>query len=157
MLAWLHIIIDSEHFDCAALRLAHDRSGGRFQRSECIAFEFGRGHVDVHRLPRVGHAPIMDMEECVTKLNRDEDEDIETAKGALPGQALRDSEARYRRLFETAQDGVLILDAKTGLITDVNPFLIKLLDYSVRNFSERHSGTSACSRISSPPRQLFES
>src|SRR5581483_7652434 len=42
-------------------------------------------------------------------------------------EALRDSEARYRRLFETAQDGILILDAKTGLITDVNPFLMKLL------------------------------
>lgn len=66
------------------------------------------------------------------KLNRDED--IEIAKGAHPGQALRDSEARYRRLFETAQDGVLILDAKTGSITDVNPFLIKLLDYSREEF-----------------------
>lgn len=49
-------------------------------------------------------------------------------------QALRDSEARYRRLFETAQDGILILDVKTGLITDVNPFLIKLLDYSREEF-----------------------
>ncbi len=48
--------------------------------------------------------------------------------------ALKDSEARYRRLFETAQDGILILDAKTGLITDVNPFLIKLLDYSRQEF-----------------------
>jgi len=48
--------------------------------------------------------------------------------------ALRDSEVRYRRLFETAQDGILILDAKTGLITDVNPFLVKLLDYSFEEF-----------------------
>jgi PAS domain S-box-containing protein len=59
---------------------------------------------------------------------------IDTAKHAPSGQALRDSEARYRRLFETAQDGVLILDAKTGSITDVNPFLIKLLDYSREEF-----------------------
>lgn len=43
--------------------------------------------------------------------------------------ALRLSELRYRRLFETAQDGILILDAKSGEITDVNPFLIDLLDY----------------------------
>ncbi|HEV2960260.1 MAG TPA: PAS domain S-box protein, partial [Candidatus Angelobacter sp.] len=49
-------------------------------------------------------------------------------------EALRDSEARYRRLFETAQDGILILDAITGLITDVNPFLVKLLDYSREEF-----------------------
>ena len=50
------------------------------------------------------------------------------------GEALRDSEARYRRLFETAQDGILILDAQTGSITDVNPYLIKVLDYSHEEF-----------------------
>jgi PAS domain S-box-containing protein len=44
-------------------------------------------------------------------------------------EALIDSEAKYRRLFEAAQDGILILNAKTGVIVDVNPFLIKLLDY----------------------------
>jgi len=41
--------------------------------------------------------------------------------------ALRASEVRYRRLFESAQDGILILDAESGCITDVNPFLMKLL------------------------------
>jgi two-component system, cell cycle sensor histidine kinase and response regulator CckA len=49
-------------------------------------------------------------------------------------EALRASESRYRRLFEAAQDGILILDAKTGLITDVNPFLVKLLSYSHEEF-----------------------
>ena len=44
-------------------------------------------------------------------------------------EALRASELRYRRLFETAKDGILILDAKTGQITDVNPFLVNLLGY----------------------------
>jgi PAS domain S-box-containing protein len=39
------------------------------------------------------------------------------------------SELRYRRLFETAQDGILILDANSGEIMDVNPFLLDLLDY----------------------------
>src|SRR3984957_9822683 len=48
--------------------------------------------------------------------------------------ALSASEARYRRLFETAQDGILILDAHSGLITDVNPFLVHLLDYSREDF-----------------------
>jgi two-component system, cell cycle sensor histidine kinase and response regulator CckA len=48
--------------------------------------------------------------------------------------ALYASEARYRRLFETAQDGILILDARTGFILDVNPFLISLLDYSREDF-----------------------
>jgi PAS domain S-box-containing protein len=51
------------------------------------------------------------------------------AKRTRAGQALIDSEAKYRRLFEAAQDGILILNPKTGVIVDVNPFLIKLLDY----------------------------
>ena len=37
------------------------------------------------------------------------------------------SELRYRRLFEAARDGVLILDAGTGLVVDVNPYMIELL------------------------------
>ncbi len=48
--------------------------------------------------------------------------------------SLKESEVRYRRLFEAAQDGILILDAVTGAITDVNPFLIKMLGYSLDEF-----------------------
>jgi PAS domain S-box-containing protein len=44
--------------------------------------------------------------------------------------ALNISEARYRRLFESAKDGILILDAETARITDANPFIAELLDYS---------------------------
>src|SRR5205085_8002253 len=43
--------------------------------------------------------------------------------------SLKASELRYRRLFETAQDGILILDGNTGKIVDANPFLLHLLDY----------------------------
>ena len=42
----------------------------------------------------------------------------------------RPSEIRYRRLFETAQDGLLILDAATRKIADANPFMLELLGYS---------------------------
>jgi diguanylate cyclase (GGDEF)-like protein/PAS domain S-box-containing protein len=49
----------------------------------------------------------------------------------------RSSELRYRRLFEAAQDGILILDAATGLIEDVNPFLIDLLGYSREEFVQK--------------------
>jgi PAS domain S-box-containing protein len=45
-------------------------------------------------------------------------------------QALRASELSYRRLFEAAKDGILILDVGTGRITDVNPFLFHLLGFS---------------------------
>ena len=44
------------------------------------------------------------------------------------------SEARYRRLFEAAKDGILILNAETGQIEDVNPFLIEMLGYSHADF-----------------------
>lgn len=50
---------------------------------------------------------------------------------------VEDSELRYRRLFETAQDGILILDAKTGQITDVNPFLIDMLGYPREGLLDR--------------------
>jgi PAS domain S-box-containing protein len=45
-------------------------------------------------------------------------------------RALRVSEARYRRLFETAQDGILMLNSLTGQIEDVNPYLINMLGYT---------------------------
>ena len=41
-----------------------------------------------------------------------------------------ESELRYRRLFETAQDGILILDFDSGLIKDANPFITNLLGYT---------------------------
>jgi PAS domain S-box/PAS domain S-box len=49
-------------------------------------------------------------------------------------EALEVSEVRFRRLFETAQDGILILDADTGQISNVNQFLIQLLGYSENHF-----------------------
>jgi PAS domain S-box-containing protein len=49
-------------------------------------------------------------------------------------QALTASEVRYRRLFESAKDGILILDAGTGMVVDVNPFLIELLGFSHEQF-----------------------
>ena len=50
---------------------------------------------------------------------------------------LQSSETRYRRLFESAKDGILILDAETGQIDDVNPFLIELLGYSKEEFLDK--------------------
>ena len=45
-------------------------------------------------------------------------------------RARRVSEARYRRIFETAQDGILLLNSTTGQIEDVNPYLINMLGYT---------------------------
>jgi PAS domain S-box-containing protein len=52
-------------------------------------------------------------------------------------QAIFASELRYRRLFETAQDGILILDADTGQVVDANPFMKDLLGYSQEEFLGR--------------------
>ena len=48
--------------------------------------------------------------------------------------ALQISEIRYRRLFEAAKDGILLLDYATGHIVDSNPFMSDLLGYSHENF-----------------------
>src|SRR5580692_2930126 len=40
------------------------------------------------------------------------------------------SELRYRRLFEAARDGILIVDPLTRKIVDINPFLLEFLGYS---------------------------
>jgi two-component system CheB/CheR fusion protein len=61
--------------------------------------------------------------------------DISLAKVAE--KALSLSETRYRLIFESAKDGILILDAESGKIVDVNPFLIQLLGYSKEQFLEK--------------------
>ncbi|WP_052345486.1 PAS domain-containing hybrid sensor histidine kinase/response regulator [Alkaliflexus imshenetskii] len=46
---------------------------------------------------------------------------------------VNESEIRYRRLFESAKDGILILDFKTGKIVDANPFIMNLIDCSLQS------------------------
>jgi PAS domain S-box-containing protein len=48
--------------------------------------------------------------------------------------ALSASELRYRRLFEAAHDGILIVDPETRQIIDVNPFLVNFLGYTYEEF-----------------------
>jgi sigma-B regulation protein RsbU (phosphoserine phosphatase) len=55
-------------------------------------------------------------------------------------EALRSSEIRYRRLFEAAKDGILILYADTGKIIEVNPFMIDLLGFPF----EEYLGKALC-------------
>ncbi|MCX6000843.1 MAG: diguanylate cyclase, partial [Chloroflexi bacterium] len=50
------------------------------------------------------------------------------------GDLINASEFRYRRLFEAAREGILILDAETGQIADANPFIIEMLGYSKEEF-----------------------
>jgi len=59
------------------------------------------------------------------------------ARGLTIEEKLAASEVRYRRLFESAKDGILILDAETGKIIDVNPFLVSLLGFTRKEFIGR--------------------
>lgn len=45
-------------------------------------------------------------------------------------EAMRASELRYRQLFESAQNGILVLDAESGAVVEVNPALANLLGLS---------------------------
>lgn len=71
-------------------------------------------------------------------------------------QNLKDSELRYRRLFEAAQDGILILDAETGLIEDVNPYLMKMLGYSREEFIEKKLWEVGAFRDIEASKEAFE-
>ena len=66
------------------------------------------------------------------------------------------SELRYRRLFETAQDGILILDALEGKITDVNPFLIDMLGYSREEFMGKRLWEIGPFKDIEPSRESFQ-
>jgi len=61
--------------------------------------------------------------------------------------AMVSSELRYRRLFEQHQDGILILNAQSGEITDANPFLLIGGYFPRRSFGEDNSGKSVSSNI----------
>lgn len=59
---------------------------------------------------------------------------IEISKQKQTEEGLRTSELRYRRLFETARDGILLIDADSGEIIDANPYIKELLGYSQEEF-----------------------
>ena len=98
---------------------------------------FNNFEVD-HTFPRIGRKSMILNARRIYQESKGTDrvllalEDITDQKQAE--EALKSSEKRYRRLFETAQDGILILDAETGKISDVNPFLVEMLGYSHEDF-----------------------
>lgn len=96
-------------------------------------------HFDTERITQDGHqikisltaSPIRDAADQivgVSKISHDITERREVQR------QLQASETRFRRLFEAAHDGILILDAATRKITHVNPFLTDLLDYPAEHF-----------------------
>ncbi len=80
------------------------------------------------------HQLLLEVEELRSRLESADRRLKEIIEQGQSEEALKISETRYRRLFETAQDGILILDAETGQIADVNPFLVEMLGYSYADF-----------------------
>lgn len=84
------------------------------------------------------HELVAQADSCIARANARTNEaeartgraELRTEQAESGSQAVRASELSYRRLFEAARDGILILDVSTGRITDVNPFLVQLLGFS---------------------------
>jgi len=62
-------------------------------------------------------------------------EDVTDERVSL--RRMQASEQRYRRLFESARDGILILDAEKMEIIDSNPYMSELLGYTKEEFCEK--------------------
>jgi PAS domain S-box-containing protein len=90
--------------------------------SEEIAAEYIKAgatdYVLKDRLVRIGPVVRAALEK---KKSREEKERAE--------EVLRVSDIRYRRLFESVKDGILLLDGDTAEITDVNPYMVEMLGY----------------------------
>jgi PAS domain S-box-containing protein/putative nucleotidyltransferase with HDIG domain len=91
---------------------------GEETAAECMRLG-AQDYVMKFKLSRLCPAISRELEEAEVRRRQKQAED-----------ALRASEVRYRRLFESAKDGILILDIDKGIIIDVNPFLVELLGYS---------------------------
>ncbi len=91
-----------------------------------------------HTFPEIGHkhmvlnASIFPPESANPELILLAIEDDTDRRQAV--DAMKISEIRYRRLFEHAKDGILILNAESGTIIDANPFMTGLLGYSHQDF-----------------------
>ena len=143
------IFVHDKDFRVLRCNLAYQRSAG-------IPLEqiIGRPYYEV--FPKI-HTP---LHNCLQAVEKEEAEEVQVGNTAyrsrayiiMDGQgnylysvhtleninesrrinkALRDSELRYRRLFEAAKDGILILSAETGMIVDANPFILDLLSLSL--------------------------
>jgi PAS domain S-box-containing protein len=124
------ILAPPEHFDAVTLLLA------RLRRGDSI------DHFETERITKEGKrifvsltiSPVRDESGAISGLSTIA-RDITKRKQAET--ALQTSELRYRRLFESAHDGILILEGDTGQITEVNPYLIEMLGFSKEELTGR--------------------
>lgn len=87
-----------------------------------------------HDFPIIGHK-VMKLNARMTNMIKGSSKEILLAMEDITEHKQMDNEekeyeARFRRLFETAHDGLLLLDHKTGLIVNVNQSIVELLGFS---------------------------
>ncbi len=71
---------------------------------------------------------------------RTQQAEAQTARAETSEQRMRASEMSYRRLFEAAKDGIMILEVDTGWITDANKFIIDLPGFSLAEMAGKKVG-----------------
>ena len=123
----ISLLTPSDILDDTALILARIRNGESVIRYETLRRKKDGGLINI----TLNASQIRDTKNRLIGVSTIA-HDITQRKQAE--DAMHASEMRYRRLFETAQDGILILDADTGQIVDVNPFLIAMLGFSREQF-----------------------
>jgi PAS domain S-box-containing protein len=82
----------------------------------------------------ITYSPIYEKEEVIEVATTEEN--VSELKKSL--KDLAESEKKYRRLFETAQEAIFVLNAHTGKIEDSNLFVQTLLGYSAKELIGKH-------------------
>ncbi len=98
------------------------KRGGRVEHFETVRLRKNRSRVDVS----LTISPIENATGQIIGISNISHDITELKQAA---EQVRISEIRYRRLFEAAHDGVLIVDSVNRKVTDANPFVVELLGY----------------------------
>jgi PAS domain S-box-containing protein len=69
---------------------------------------------------------------------------------------LKESEERYRELFEASPDAIILADIQTGMLIDANTAACKLLDYPLEKIRQMHQTLIHPARFEDFSRQSFK-
>ncbi|MEO6183865.1 MAG: PAS domain S-box protein [Verrucomicrobiota bacterium] len=123
---WVIAHDDRRKFDAEDLRQMV--SLGMFASSAYKTLAVHEKMVAMNQALLLGSVRQHEMTEASETSNEQLQKEIAGRKEAQ--ERLRISEIRYRRLFEVTQDGIVMLDPKTGKITNANPYIFKLFGYT---------------------------
>ncbi|MEJ2618693.1 MAG: PAS domain S-box protein [Candidatus Thiodiazotropha sp.] len=126
----LHHLIVSQRFHTEA-----DRGFAHFQQS-------GEGKVigeriEVSGLRKDGNEFPVELSIATLRINN-RLHAVGIAHDITEHKRATESELRYRRLFESAKDGIMILDANTGMVVDANPSVLALLGCTLAECRCKH-------------------